>query len=130
MCGLIRGTLDCRAGIAYVRALTLLDSCINKESSSELSEAFNSMYRWYEGSSRCYAYLSDIDAVPQDSSTASHKQTSFLRSRWFTRGWTLQELIASPRVAFYAKDWSYIGTKHTYLAEISKATRIPREAVF
>ncbi|KAJ5590177.1 hypothetical protein N7450_004149 [Penicillium hetheringtonii] len=56
--------------------------CIDKTSSAELSEAINSMYKWYEQAGICFAYLADVP------------QKEMKDSRWFTRGWTLQELIA------------------------------------
>jgi Heterokaryon incompatibility protein (HET). len=78
-------------------------SCIDKSSSAELSEAINSMYRWYAESAVCYAYLCDVEY---------HRLDDIQNSRWFTRGWTLQELIAPTRVEFYDKRWVYIGEKH------------------
>ncbi|PPQ96429.1 hypothetical protein CVT26_005061 [Gymnopilus dilepis] len=94
--------------------------CIDKTSSSELSEAINSMYQWYKGASVCYAYLSDVDSdrgVPD--------MESFKNCRWFTRGWTLQELIAPLRVIFFDCDWNDIGTKLSLREEISKITGVP-----
>jgi hypothetical protein len=83
--------------------------CIDKTSSAELSEAINSMYRWYAGADVCYAYLSDVPAaVTEDPFEMNSK---FRHSRWFRRGWTLQELIASQQVEFFASDWSYLGAK-------------------
>ncbi|KAL5356352.1 hypothetical protein BJX96DRAFT_171539 [Aspergillus floccosus] len=73
-------------GIEYVS----LDACyIDRTSSAELSEAINSMYRWYQDAEICYAYLADVPP-----------RKSFTESRWFTRGWTLQELIAPSKVIF------------------------------
>lgn len=66
--------------------------CIDKTSSAELSEAINSMYRWYQGAQVCYAYLEDVNPARTEDPLAAG--SSFRRSRWFTRGWTLQELIA------------------------------------
>jgi hypothetical protein len=74
--------------------------CIDKTSSSELSEAINSMYRYYQEASICYVYLADILTVSEISN-----------SRWFTRGWTLQELIAPSSMIFFDKDWRELGTK-------------------
>ncbi len=74
--------------------------CIDKSSSAELSEAINSMYRWYSISCVCYAFLSDVEGLEE-----------LEHSRWFTRGWTLQELIAPLRVEFYTKNWTFIGLK-------------------
>jgi len=76
--------------------------CIDKTSSAELSEAINSMYRWYQNAQVCYAYLSDVKE-------GHHEQ--FSESKWFTRGWTLQELLAPSFVVFYDCSWNEIGTK-------------------
>ncbi|CAI4213920.1 unnamed protein product [Parascedosporium putredinis] len=80
--------------------------CIDKTSSAELSEAINSMYKWYKNSEICYAYLADVS----DTAVAD-PYGEFCTSRWFTRGWTLQELIASPNVKFYNRTWGFIGWK-------------------
>ncbi|KAK1753685.1 heterokaryon incompatibility protein-domain-containing protein [Echria macrotheca] len=96
--------------------------CIDKTSSAELTEAINSMYRWYKGSGVCYAYLSDIgtgnlanNSTPVE--TDEHVTLEYLlskmpNSRWFTRGWTLQELIAPSVVKFYTSTWRELGNKH------------------
>src|SRR6187551_2573469 len=75
--------------------------CIDKSSSSELPEAINSMYLLYTTSSTCYAYLADVSSKD----TQKDIVESFAQSRWFTRGWTLQELIAPDTVVFYTKEW-------------------------
>ena len=59
--------------------------CINKESSAELSEAINSMFKWYKDSNHCVAFLSDVSGPGE-----------IAKGRWFTRGWTLQELRPRP----------------------------------
>ena len=66
--------------------------CIDKSSSAELSEAINSMFRWYHEATRCYVYLSDVSVVDSISSGPFPQQTqnpAFRHSRWFNRGWTL-----------------------------------------
>jgi hypothetical protein len=78
--------------------------CIDKTSSAELSEAINSMYQWYRDSQICYAYLEDVRLVYAGIAGKDLKE-----SRWFTRGWTLQELIAPSIVEFYDTDVSIIG---------------------
>ncbi|KAK3317746.1 heterokaryon incompatibility protein-domain-containing protein [Cercophora scortea] len=75
--------------------------CIDKRSSAELSEAINSMFQWYRGARLCYVYLADISNAPSPTELAG--------SRWFTRGWTLQELLAPRRILFFARDWIRIG---------------------
>jgi hypothetical protein len=89
--------------------------CINKASSAELSEAINSMFRWYKDAWVCFAYLSDVNDDP----------FSFDKSRWFTRGWTLQELIAPHDILFFDGDWQPRGDKRTMSKEISAVTNIP-----
>ena len=95
--------------------------CIDKKSSAELSEAINSMYRWYEDARECYVHLSDVS---WDLQNEEESRKSFIRSLWFTRGWTLQELIAPSHVEFFDRDWKSIGTKGSLLAEISATTGI------
>ncbi|RYP01527.1 hypothetical protein DL764_006193 [Monosporascus ibericus] len=91
--------------------------CIDKASSAELTEAINSMFRWYRNAEICYAYLSDIPSAKR-----IHQKLE--RSRWFTRGWTLQELIAPAEVVFYSMDWDHVGTKSELSASISSITKI------
>ncbi|KAH6647254.1 heterokaryon incompatibility protein-domain-containing protein [Truncatella angustata] len=75
--------------------------CIDKSSSAELSEAINSMFRYYKDSAECYVYMADLEPGRKLHSG----------NRWFTRGWTLQELIAPSDVRFYNSSWGYIGNK-------------------
>ncbi|KAK4226422.1 putative vegetative incompatibility protein HET-E-1 [Podospora fimiseda] len=107
--------------------------CIDKSSSAELSEAINSMFQWYHYSDRCYAYLSDVN-IPESEDRPSKP---FEESRWFTRGWTLQELIAPRDVRFYDCQWNLIGSRQPHsisnlrtpsLAKrLRKCTNIPLE---
>ena len=90
--------------------------CIDKTSSADLSEAINAMYGWYEKAQACYVYLEDV--------STSHGDKAFHTSRWFSRGWTLQELLAPKTVVFYNKDWEEIGTKWSLRDEITQATGI------
>ncbi|KAF4841318.1 Vegetative incompatibility protein HET-E-1 [Colletotrichum siamense] len=83
--------------------------CIDKSSSAELSEAINSMYQWYQNASICYAFLSDVSVT---GNIEIVEQDALIRkSRWFTRGWTLQELIAPNDVQFYSAEWTLLGSK-------------------
>lgn len=90
--------------------------CIDKRSSSELSEAINSMFAWYQASRVCYVYLSDVYVHPRmyasgegvDVASPSIFQ-QIKASRWVTRGWTLQELIAPGLLAFFSREWVPIG---------------------
>ncbi|KAJ4122805.1 hypothetical protein NW768_010250 [Fusarium equiseti] len=94
-------------------------NCINKSSSAELTEAINSMFAWYSKADVCYAYLSDVPTFKPLSYSKEFRQ-----SRWFKRGWTLQELLAPDSVVFYAADWSRIGTRSTLVRDIAEATGI------
>jgi hypothetical protein len=84
--------------------------CIDKRSSAELSEAINSMYKWYFSAQVCYVYLEDVPSRSPDASL-DEIDDALSKSRWFTRGWTLQELIAPGYCRYFAKDWILIGTK-------------------
>jgi hypothetical protein len=83
--------------------------CIDRTSSAELSEALNSMWRWYHEAAVCFAYLSDVNR-PRERVLAV-VAPELRASRWFTRGWTLQELIAPKEMSFFARDWTYLGQK-------------------
>ncbi|KAK3944343.1 hypothetical protein QBC46DRAFT_280208 [Diplogelasinospora grovesii] len=106
-------------GLGYVWIDTC---CINKDSSRELEEAINSMFRWYERASVCYAYLSDVpDNNPRK------PESKFRTSRWFERGWTLQELLAPKKVQFYNSAWRCLGTKARLCGIVEKTTGVPRQ---
>jgi hypothetical protein len=103
-----------RDGLKYIWIDTC---CIDKTNRVELGEAINSMFNWYKNAKRCYAYLADFKL----------KGTlPFHQSEWFTRGWTLQELLAPREVDFYDVDWNHIGTKTSKVAAVEKATGIPK----
>ncbi|KAF5341515.1 hypothetical protein D9758_012585 [Tetrapyrgos nigripes] len=96
-----------------------IDSCcINKESSAELSEAINSMFQYYEDAGVCYVYLSDVSGTYHPRNPKSH----FRGGRWFTRGWTLQELLAPKDVVFLDNSWKRIGTRWSLRDIVSLAT--------
>ncbi|KAE8166820.1 heterokaryon incompatibility protein-domain-containing protein [Aspergillus tamarii] len=94
--------------------------CINKESSAELSEAINSMFRWYQLAGICYAYLRDV----HPSQDPADINTQLQKSEWFQRGWTLQELIAPSSLVFLSRDWTDIGDKNDLSQLISEITLI------
>ena len=95
--------------------------CIDKTSSAELSEAINSMFRYYQLASVCYAYLKDVPSGGElDSPFAP-----FQRSRWHRRGWTLQELLAPRFLIFISEDWEVLGTKADLAHQLEKVTQIP-----
>jgi hypothetical protein len=103
-----------KAGLSYAWVDTC---CIDKSSSAELTEAINSMYRWYERSDICYAYLSDL---PPSSSL----ETALEECRWFKRGWTLQELIAPKEIYFFDEEWNCIGSKRDLAEHLSRIAGI------
>ena len=91
--------------------------CIDKSSSAELTESINSMFRWYREALKCYVYLSDVPNV------------TLRNSRWFTRGWTLQELIAPRSVESFSSKCQRLGTKSSMEREIHEITGIPLKAL-
>ncbi|KAK3375675.1 heterokaryon incompatibility protein-domain-containing protein [Lasiosphaeria ovina] len=97
--------------------------CIDKSSSAELSEAINSMFRWYEKAAICFAHLADV----QRSDTISDLDVAFENCRWFTRGWTLQELLAPGKLVFYDRAWGVIGDRASLAGQIQRRTAIPAE---
>ncbi|PIL28679.1 hypothetical protein GSI_08723 [Ganoderma sinense ZZ0214-1] len=109
------------------RYLWIDSCCIDKTSSSELSESINSMYQWYALAHVCYTFLADVPPLRLEH---HRRETSRFRcSRWFTRGWTLQELIAPFRLVFLARDWTMIGSKDSLVDLITEITRIDCEAL-
>lgn len=129
--------------------------CIQKSSSAELSEAINSMFRlvvsldspkygttsyhrfcrWYKKSAMCYTYLSDVSLpinAPHDDSYDTHDkdwEDKFSASRWFTRGWTLQELITPRRLSIFSRNWKEIGSKRDLAPILLKITEIPEDTL-
>ena len=100
--------------------------CIDKSSSAELAEAINSMFDWYQKAVICYAYLSDVEKPEREPVTESE----FANSQWFTRGWTLQEMIAPQRLVFLDRKWAYIGTRGGHVDDIiAKAAKIARRRI-
>ncbi|KAF5136696.1 Vegetative incompatibility protein HET-E-1 [Metarhizium anisopliae] len=107
-----------RSGLKYAWVDTC---CIDKSSSAELSEAINSMFRWYRGATVCYAWLTDL--LPDSS---LEPDTEALRGcRWFKRGWTLQELIAPRAVEFYDANWNFRGSKSGLKYLLTDITKVP-----
>jgi hypothetical protein len=96
--------------------------CIDKRSSAELSEAINSMYSWYQSSSICYVFLDDVPAPLQASLKTI--QQAFRESKWWRRGWTLQELLAPSNYEFYDRAWNKLGDKQTLLEFIAGCSGI------
>ncbi|KAK6849233.1 hypothetical protein PG995_013066 [Apiospora arundinis] len=134
-----------RDGIKYLWCDT---NCIDKTSSAELSEAINSMFAWYRDSKICYALLTDVK-LPTTTSLRGYKSNvkgwfarqedrkrlrvevwdSFQDSRWWTRGWTLQELLAPKNLVFFASDWSPLESKRNLSKFIPIFTSIHPKAL-
>ena len=107
------------ATLTFSNNLWIDTCCIDKTSSADLSEAIDSMYGWYEKAQVCYVYMADV--------LASNEYLPFRESRWFSRGWTLQELLAPWTVVFYDRNWNDIGTKWGLIDEISLRTGITHQ---
>ncbi|KAL5371063.1 hypothetical protein DPSP01_014517 [Paraphaeosphaeria sporulosa] len=106
--------------------------CIDKSDKAELSFAIQSIFRWYQNATKCYVYLSDVSTKErklEDMLTQLSWESAFKSSRWFTRGWTLQELLAPNIVEFFAQEWERLGDKISLRFLIQKITGIPCEAL-
>jgi hypothetical protein len=125
----------CRQAILDSHTYVWIDTCcIDKSSSAELTEAINSMFRWYQDAAICYAYLEDIMLEKGADLTVD----SICSSKWFTRGWTLQELLAPEEVKFFGSPgsfssagalWIPLGTKFNLADEITSATGIDQASL-
>ena len=100
--------------------------CIDKRSSAELSEAINSMYRWYANAKICYAYLHDVDgsSFPTEPDSEKHHKSDGW-PEWFSRGWTLQEMVAPRDLQFFNRDWQPIGDKKALAQTLERITEVP-----
>jgi hypothetical protein len=101
--------------------------CINKEDKAELSHAINSMFRWYRNAAKCYVYLSDVST--KNKVSGSTWEPEFRVSKWFTRGWTLQELLAPSTVEFFSQEGERLGDKSSLIQQIHKITGVPIQAI-
>ena len=138
--GCVLGSENYRShgGFNRFHVVTSVDTfCIDKRSSAELSEAINSMFQWYAGAHICYD-LADVESewelvdLRENVDEGEHGQAQFLssdfaRSRWFTRGWTLQELIAPAEISFFGKNWIYLGSNKSLTRRIARITGIDRD---
>ncbi|KAB5529032.1 heterokaryon incompatibility protein-domain-containing protein [Coniochaeta sp. 2T2.1] len=133
MAGFHKIQMTCRKALEKGINYAWVDTCcIDKTSSAALSEAINSMFRWYKLSSFCFAHLFDLrrDSVDLDEDDEGdwHRGERLVDNiedcQWFTRGWTLQELIAPEVVEFFDRGWIYRGDKKHLRRDISKFTGI------
>ncbi|KAH7347237.1 heterokaryon incompatibility protein-domain-containing protein [Plectosphaerella cucumerina] len=93
--------------------------CIDKTSSAELTESINSMFTYYKNAEICFVHLEDLPAGSIDLAPC----------RWFTRGWTLQELLAPRHHTFYDQGWACIGSKSSHFNVLCKITQIHQEVL-
>ncbi|KAF2844750.1 HET-domain-containing protein, partial [Plenodomus tracheiphilus IPT5] len=106
--------------------------CINKTNKAEHSHAIQSMFWWYQNATRCYVYLSDVLTRKRKLDDMLGKfawEPAFRSSRWFTRGWTLQELLAPSKVEFFSLEWEKLGDKTSLMSLIHRITSIPYEVL-
>ncbi|KAE8149239.1 heterokaryon incompatibility protein-domain-containing protein [Aspergillus avenaceus] len=114
----------CQLALQYGLEYAWVDTCcIDRTSSAELSEAINSMMNWYLRSEICFAYLEDVP-MAEKRFTPHAKGSDFRHSRWFTRGWTLQELLAPPRLDFFSESWTFLSAREDLVDLISEITEI------
>ncbi|KAH6694332.1 hypothetical protein BKA61DRAFT_257548 [Leptodontidium sp. MPI-SDFR-AT-0119] len=118
------GEQAARDGLQYFWVDTC---CINKSNLLELSEAINSMFRWYQNAAKCYVYLSDFSIRTVSGKSFSTWKLEFQHSRWFTRAWTLQELIAPSSVEFFSWEGERLGDKRSLEPSLHEITGIPVE---
>jgi hypothetical protein len=110
-----------KEGVDYIWIDTC---CIDKSSSAELTESINSMFNWYQDAVVCYAYL--VDVPSNVALTSDDGMGTFVASQWWTRGWTLQELLAPPILQFFGSDWGNpLGSKRSLSPTIADITGIP-----
>jgi hypothetical protein len=138
------GTGECKAGYEKIRLCGQLAKrdriqyfwvdtcCIDKSNNTELAEAINSMFRWYQNAAKCYVYMSDVtieNCGQSDKIFQGDLEQAFRESRWFTRGWTLQELIAPPSVEFFSKGGEKFGDKKLFERQLQEITGIALQAL-
>jgi tetratricopeptide (TPR) repeat protein len=104
--------------------------CIDRWDNNERSKAINSMFQWYRNAVRCYVFLSDVSlSAVTEMAVCSDWEASFRASDWFTRGWTLQELIAPVSVEFFSREGQRIGDKASLDQLLHEITDIPLAAL-
>jgi hypothetical protein len=120
----------CRQSVKDGLKWTWVDTCcIDKTNNTELAEAINSMFRWYQEAARCYVYLTDVSATSRQrkwsaGSSGPPWESYFRVSKWFTRGWTLQELLAPASVYFFSREGTLLGDKRSLEQQIYEITGI------
>jgi hypothetical protein len=105
-----------------IRWMWIDTCCIDKSSTSELSESLNSMFQWYRDAKLCITYLSDV--IRKGGGLEDFTNDTGHPSVWFSRGWTLQELLAPRHLEFFDKNWDYIGDRAEFAELIESITNI------
>ena len=114
------------------KSLWIDSCCIDKSKQTEESESFSLMAQWYGGAEVCYTYLQDVSNNELEYTKKERQHVGapldglgqFGWSRWFDRGWTLQELLAPPHMQFFDYNWDFIDTRQNLSLEIEAATKI------
>lgn len=134
--------------LLFISLTNLVPYSIDKTSSAELSESINSMFAWYQKAAVCFVCLADVhvkdlvkdgklvsvdeaqvlasDFGPAFFANRSELETRVAQSEWFTRGWTLQELLAPLRILFYDAEWHFFGTKSDLEGVLASKTGVDR----
>lgn len=112
-----------RWGLEYLWVDTI---CIDRTNSTEVSETINCTYAWYQHSAICFVHLADVVGDDLDDEDCLD---DFRDSRWFTRGFTLQELVAPIEVIFFSQDWQVLGTKDELLQTLADITGVRAEVL-
>ena len=108
-----------RQGIEWI----WIDSCcIDKTNSEELARSIRSMFQWYRSAEVCYTYLQDVDMEKFDGNILCNERGK--PSEWFSRGWTLQELLAPRKMLFFDMNWHIIGDRYDLALPVEAITRI------
>ncbi|KAI1665578.1 AAA superfamily ATPase [Pyrenophora tritici-repentis] len=119
-----------RAAQDELRYFWIDTCCIDRWNLRERSKAINSMFQWYKNATRCYVFLSDVSvSAATEPVQRSDWEASFRKSVWFTRGWTLQELIAPVSVEFFSYEGHPLGDKASLDQLIHEITDIPLAAL-
>ncbi|KAI0744723.1 hypothetical protein C8Q76DRAFT_663309, partial [Earliella scabrosa] len=106
----------CELAESYGYKWVWIDTCcIDRTSSAELSETINAMYQYYARALVCYVYLAD----------QHHPSRIIASKKWFTRGWTLQELIAPRALHFFNTRWQFMGSRRDLADGLTTITGIP-----
>jgi len=105
--------------------------CIDQSNHGEHQKAINSMFRWYQNAVKCYVYLSDVSITERKGNKHSTDawESDFRKSKWFTRGWTLQELLAPAAVEFFSRERTRLGDKSSLRQQIHQITGISESAL-